>query len=111
MPADAEGAATKFQDAFGERRQHRRIPHALDYNGELIPRQPRQQVAIAHGSLETLRRGLQQPVADRMSKRVVDRLEAVEVEHEQRDLPAVPPRLVEAARHELLEVLPIRQAG
>ena len=54
-------------------------------DGEFVAAEPADRVALAHRPLQPPRHGLEQRVADRMAERVVDRLELIEVEHENRE--------------------------
>ena len=62
-------------------------------DGELVAAQPRQEVAAVQRARDQLRDLAQQFVARGVAHRVVDLLEAVEVEQQQRRLPAVTPAL------------------
>jgi hypothetical protein len=53
-------------------------------DGELVAAEPRNGIAVARNLAHTVRQHPQQRIAGRMSERVVDLLEAVEVEKEQR---------------------------
>ena len=73
------------EHAPGERQ---RLVLALEFLGEdheLVAAEPRDRVAVAHQLGEALGDGDQQPVADVVAEVVVDRLEAVEVDEQQRD--------------------------
>jgi hypothetical protein len=111
VPIDTEGVRGELQDPFRERGEHRRIRHLRHDDGEFVAGQARQQVAVPQRCFEALRRRLQKAVADRMAEGIVDRFEAVQVEHEQRGLVAVLLAAGESGHHELLELLPVRQSG
>ena len=53
----------------------------------------------------------QQPVAERVAERVVDRLEVVEVQHHHRDPPALAPRLAQRLAETIEQQGAVRQAG
>ena len=58
--------------------------HVAHQHDELVAAEPRQEVLGSHGVAQLLRRELQQVIAGRMTARVVDVLELVEVDEEQR---------------------------
>ena len=68
-----------------ERADIRRLRRRNLHDRELVAAQPRHQVLAAHATAHAVGRRLQQQVADRMSERIVDALEAVEIETENRD--------------------------
>ena len=86
MVAKIERLAKGLPDFLGESSGlDGRICHVLD-DGELITAQPGDQGRFPDALAQTRGNGLQQSVARRMSKRVVDFLEAVEVEHQHRQM-------------------------
>ena len=65
------------------RRQYACIRRLRDLplqNRELVPSQPRDQIALTRAVLQTLRNLLQQQISDRVAKRVIDGFELVQVE-------------------------------
>ena len=54
----------------------------LEQHGELVAAEAAHQVAVAHRAAQAAGEGLQHAVADAVAERVVDHLEAVEVEEE-----------------------------
>ena len=60
------------------------------HNGKLIAAEPRNQVGVAKTAAQPLRNHLQQLVAARMTERVIDAFEVVEIEIEHRKLRAPP---------------------
>ena len=56
---------------------------------ELVAAEPRHRIDLAHAAAQPLRHVMQQLVAGRVAERVVDRLEAVEVDQHQREALAV----------------------
>ena len=56
----------------------------LEQDGELVAAEAAHQVAVAHGAAQPAGERLQHAVADGVAERVVDHLEAVEVEEEHR---------------------------
>ena len=90
--ADLEAIALDLE-ALAEERQHARcdlarVPlcrHAFAPDGEFVPAQARDLAESRAATLvEALGQALQQDVANRVAERVVDLLEAVEVDQEQR---------------------------
>ncbi len=66
---------------------------ARDHDHELVAAHARDRVALAHAHEDAARHRLQQAVAQLVAERVVDGLEAVEVEEEHGELRAVAVRL------------------
>jgi hypothetical protein len=90
---DADAGPHLGDDAVGEREgsAHRRrgeVPALGQQDGELVAAQPCHRVARAHAAAEPVRELLQEAVADMVAQRVVDLLEAVEVEEEEGQGPA-----------------------
>ena len=83
----------------------------LQYHGELVPAQARDGVLVADGLLQARRRGAQDAVAGGVAERVVDVLEAVQIEEQHRDTRAVAPRPYDGARQPLRQQRAVRQAG
>ena len=111
VAVDAEGTGEQVQHALGERRQHGGVGDPRHHDGEFVAGEPGEEVAAAKRRLEPLAAGLQEPVADRVTERVVDRLEAIEVEHEERRLVPLLFDPGKRFRHEFLEPLAVRQSG
>ena len=81
---------------------------ALDlHDGEFVAAEPGDRIDAAHDALQALGHRAQQRVADRMAERIVDALEAVEIEEHDRELVAAPERLL----HLVLEQHAVRQIG
>ena len=80
-------------------------------DGEFVAAEPADRVALAHRPLQAPRDGLQQRVADRMAERVVDRLELVEVEHEDREAFALARQPCQRLVHLLAEQRAIGEIG
>ena len=80
------GRAHRFADPP---RQDRGVERLLDAgldDGEFVAADARDGVGVAHAMAQPLGHHLEQLVADRMAERVVDALEAVEIEIEHRKL-------------------------
>jgi hypothetical protein len=63
---------------------HRILPQAFEHDDELVPTEPGHGVALAHAGHQALAHVLQQQVADVVSTRVVEALEVVQIDEEQR---------------------------
>ena len=90
------------------------MPQILDVeddDGELVAAEPRDGIDLADGILEARGRLLDQLVAARMAERVVDGLEAVEVDIEQADLPVGARDGKQRALQPVLEQRAVGQAG
>ena len=99
-----EPAIDRIGDPLGERNQRQRVGRPADHHRELVAPQPPNRGLFAARLLEPPRDLGQQLVADRVAERIVDHLEANEVEQQQQALavPRVPqPSLFEhLANHE-----------
>ena len=108
---DVEGARHRLDDALAKGRD---ILLAADLrldDGELVAAEPRHAVGAAHQAGEPLRELADQVVAGRVAERVVDVLEAVEVEIEQREpLPGLA-RFDQGAIEPVAEQRPVGEAG
>ena len=69
-------------DAHGDRLGGLAVGHVLEEEAELVAAEPRHGVARAQRGVQAVAHFHQQLVADRVAERVVDHLEAVEVEEE-----------------------------
>ena len=85
MPASSSGSASASPIARGERVELGGIVDGLAQDGELVAAEARDGVAGADRVAQAARDGRQQLVAGRVAERVVDELEAVEVEEQQAD--------------------------
>ena len=83
-PSMKKGCETALMIADGELAQPFAIADPRQHDLELVAAEPPDQPGFADRALQPLRDLLEQRVADRMAERVVDRLEPVEVEQEQR---------------------------
>ena len=72
--------------------------HPFQDNGEFVAPQPRHGVVVAHATAQPCPRLLQQPIAQRMPKRVVHQLEAVEIDEHQGETVPVTPGIGNGAR-------------
>lgn len=78
---------------------------------ELVPTEPRDGVAGAHRGLEPLGDLDQEPIARAVPERVVDDLEAVEVEEEDRQRQLAVRASLQGDRQPIHEERPVRQPG
>src|SRR5262249_28100892 len=77
---------------------------------ELVAAHPRDEVVRGYGRAEPFRYDPQYLIAARVTARVVDALEEVEVEIDDPEQPMAVRHLREQARHSVLHVEPVRQA-
>src|SRR5215468_9568267 len=111
MMAEAlEGLAQRLADSRYEI-QHvvDTLDGGLDY-GELVAAEPRDQVAFADAAAQPRRDGLQQFITDMVAVRIIDALELVDVDIEQRKLLAARD-LLQLALHLFVEQHAVRQVG
>jgi hypothetical protein len=111
VPGHVEGSGQQSDHLVRHAHGLAAIDHVFEQAHEFIATEPRQAVAQPEVVGESLRDGLQQPVADIVSGAVVDLLEAVEVD-EQQDQPALAARGLGNGAVELVtEGQTIGQAG
>ena len=108
-PDSVYGRPTAFEDVLRDRVELARIRAVLDQHDELVAAQARDRVALAQVMPQAPRDVLQQPVARLVAEAVVDVLEAVEVDEEQRELLAAPLRQRERALQRVHEHRAVRQ--
>jgi hypothetical protein len=75
--------AQPVDDGTGQQFHARLVAGVADNHGELVAAQTAATLALAHQALQSLRDLRQQLVADEMPQRIVHRLEAVEVDHQE----------------------------
>ena len=95
--ADRERQAERFLDPERDGVGLRVVVQAAEQDGELVAAEPRDGVAGTQAGLEAARRLDEQLVADQVAEAVVDDLEAIEIEVEDRE------RVADAAQPELFE--------
>ena len=81
---EVHGHADRLDDALGDHRHGVRVGHVAQDHRELVACQPRHGVAFLHAGAQPLRHDHQQLVAGGVADAVVDLLEVVEVDVEQR---------------------------
>src|SRR5206468_2410913 len=79
-PLEVQRLGELHFDAHGDRLRGLGVGHVLEEEAELVTAEPRHGVAGTQRAAEAVAHLHQQLVADRVTKRVVDHLEAVEVE-------------------------------
>ena len=89
----------------------RGIVDLLQQHDELVAAEPRDDVARAQAFAQARAHLAQQHVAGLVAERVVDDLEAVEVDEQHRELAVVAPRRLDRQPEQLREHHAIRQAG
>ncbi len=111
VPFDAVGPRNLLDHGPGERFQKSDVDLAREHGLELVAAEAADLSMITHRQFQPVRDLPEQCVADRVAERVVDVLEAVEIDQEERAafLPArrVAKRLVERLPHHR----PVRQSG
>ena len=109
----SNGVRSVVVDALGDQRRLVHVGDAVEQHRELVAAEPGDGVRRPHGRLQPARDGDQQPVSHLVPERVVDELEAVEVEEEDRGRGGrvgalgAPDRLVEPVQ----EQHAVREAG
>ena len=88
--------------------RHGRIRHQV---GEFLAAEPAEQIARADRRAGEIAEGLQHPIASLMAGRVVDVLEAVEIEQQQRRRPAFGDGALEQRSAEIEKRAPVGDAG
>src|SRR4051812_27217209 len=95
--------------------QHRRtqtfhIRDVLEYDGELVATEPRCEASGKHRTLaQTLTYGLNHSITEFMTQAVVDRLEVVEIDEQQRDSITSHARSCDDRLQMIKETAPVRQ--
>jgi hypothetical protein len=90
MPVDLHLIMERCDDALGEQLRFGRSLNALLDDGEFIAAEACHGIAFAHAREQPVCHHLQHAVADRVAQRVVDDLEAIQIEKEDRT-PGAPP--------------------
>ena len=91
--------------------QHRGLVEVLDDDHELVAAEPGQEVGVAQRGGERRAHALQELVADPVAERVVDVLEAVEVDEQHADAAAAALRLRDRLREPLVQQQAVGQSG
>jgi hypothetical protein len=76
---------------------------AVEHDQEFVPPQARDGIAVAHGAGQPLRDDAQHLVARLVALLIIDALEAVQIDEEQRDRAAVAPHALQRMRQLLLK--------
>jgi hypothetical protein len=83
--ADGERLSERALQASGDRRDRRLVGDVLDEHDELVAAEARDRVGVANDVVQAPGDRAQQVVADVVAEAVVDRLERVEVDVEERE--------------------------
>ncbi len=83
----------------------------LENHDEFVAAEPRHDVARTQGAPQPVRNFYQQHIAGIVAERIVDDLEAVEIDEQHGKLPLVTARRLDRVVQELVEGLPIGQIG
>ena len=93
VAVEIEGRADRLDDARARAPSRRSAGPTADlHDGELVAAEARHRVGFAHAAAQALGDRLEQRVADGMAERIVDLLEAIEVEAKHREAFAAPAR-------------------
>ena len=110
-PSTRNGARTASTNAPRNLGGGVSILDRFDEHGEFVPANSRERIAVAETAAESGGHHLQQAIAARVTERVVDELEAIEVEKENRDRARVLLRVRQRHARFFVEQHSIRQAG
>ena len=108
---DMEGLGDRGDQAAGERLDHSAALHVLDDDGEFVAAHPADMAERPDLLDQALGDALQHRVALRVAERVVDRLEAVEIEEQDRAGRVAPGRARQSLAEQLADPAAIGQAG
>ena len=107
---DLERLRDRVEQLLRDAAEHRRIVEILDDHHELVAAQAREQIGLAQRAGQRRGHPLQELVADAMAERVVDVLEAVEVDEQHADAMAAALGLRDRLRQALVQQQPVGQA-
>ena len=110
-PSTTIGALERMVDAPGRLVHLLGALDALEDHDEFIAAHAHHHVLGAHGGADALRHGLQELVAGLVAARVVDVLEAIEIQEQHREHGAVLLGFLDGLRQVRLQVQAIRQPG
>ena len=111
LAAEADGKAGGVADALGDDHRLALALHAFEEEGELVAAEPGDGVHRPQEPDETVGEHGEQPVTGAVPERVVDLLEGVDVEEQQRDGGARPPRAIQGDGQPVEEERPVGQPG
>jgi hypothetical protein len=111
LVVDFEGRFELDEDFFGHPRGVVGAVHAGEHDQEFIAALAADRVGVADTAREPQRNALQQLVAHQVAERVVDCLEAVQIEEQQRDAVALAGGVGEGLLQAVVEKRPVGQAG
>ena len=110
MAVEIVGSSDDLDETRRQRSDIRRLFGWNLHDGKLVPAQSGHDVLAADATAHALGRRLQQQVPDRMSERIVDALEMVEIETENRDGFGAP-QVAQDRFHPFIERHAVRQVG
>ena len=111
-PIEGDRLRQRLRDALHRVLHRARAPAEVgQHDDELVAAEPRHQVALAHRAPQPARDLAQRLVTRRVPVRVVDRLEAVEVEHQQPDRPRPRARPRQRGVERPLQRAPVGEPG
>ena len=110
LPVDDERLLERGQTALGDGDAGGGILEARQQKDEFVASPARQRVAVPDAGLEPGAGDLEQRVAHAVTERVVDVLEAVDIDHQHGQLRALAARLGETAGKALVEQEAVREA-
>ena len=110
-PSIGIGSSIVAYDAFGQSAQRLHVGISARQDDELVAAHARDDIVGANRAFEAFADDAQQPVAAVVTERIVDVLEAVEIEKEHADRRFGPPRLFEQHAQAIDEPCPIRQGS
>ena len=111
MAADRIGGAHRGDDASGDRLQRIGVRRADGQNGKFIAAEPGDEIVATHHMTETLGDRENEFVADMMAERIVDVLEMVEVDEEDRRGRTAAPHFADQPLQALAEIDAVGQAA
>ncbi len=110
-PKSCERFRERVQNSPCDDHRGLRVEDVLDHHGELVSAESCACVLRPKACLQPARNGDQQVVSRGMAEAVVDRLEVVQVDEENRHQPIAPPRQLERMLHAILEEQAVREPG
>ena len=108
---DLKRVGQQREDLLGHLGGLRRVLQTSQQHHELIPAESRHRIAFPHASAQAVGNHTQKLVAASMSQRVIDTLESVKVQEQQRQLVAVSACMRQLLLQTLAQKRPVRQPG
>ncbi len=110
-PSTSNGEDSTLSSFWAQRRDLLQVAHRTHHHRVFVSAQPRHHIALAQAAAEAARDLLQQRVADLVAERVIDVLEAVEIDEQRCHLLAGACRLCDRHGQVLGEQVAVRQRG